>query len=528
MNSKPILTLGDLSLQQLALESLVINQQINKIPSARMTLTAMTDTAGGFSSALQSELAASRPGEKLTIAHDNQTLFSGYIISQNIILKGKTSSVILEARHALQNLLPVRRSQIYRQQSDEQILRALFDTAGVELTLTQAAQLNTQQDQIIQFRCDDWSFIRHRLAANNCWLLPDAASPGCTIRTMGLSDEPAETIANKDNSGEDLYELEIKFDNRFTLSETVTGGWDVIQQAPGIEQRASKSPFGTDGLDVNALQTPLSRSWQQYYSYQPEPQLAQSHLNHQQIAGIRGRLLLQGTLRFRCGGTLQLSQFGAGLDGTTVVTGVQHMHDKDHGWQTELSLGMLPDDPAPLPPIDALHIAVVAPYEEDSQRLDRIPVTIPALNLSEEIVFARLGKPWASNASGFCFYPEPGDEVIIGFFEHDARYPIILGSMHNPENKAPFAPDAANNVKALVVSREGKIEKLEFNQEQQTATLSAGDNHLVLFNNGEINLSANKAINVTAEDISQKASHSLALTGDNGVEITGNTINMKQ
>ena len=123
---------------------------------------------------------------------------------------------------------------------------------------------------------------------------------------------------------------------------------------------------------------------------------------------------------------------------------------------------------------------------------------MPALNLPDSQIFARLSKPWASKASGFCFYPEPGDEVVVGFIDSDPRYPMILGAMHNPKNTAPFPPDEKNSQKGLVVSNAGKTQALMIDSDDNTLTLQADDNTITLTGEGNIAVKTHNTLKLTA------------------------------
>ena len=66
---------------------------------------------------------------------------------------------------------------------------------------------------------------------------------------------------------------------------------------------------------------------------------------------------------------------------------------------------------------------------------------------------------------GIFFYPEVGDEVILGFINDDPRYAIILGSLYGKKNKPADTPKKENNIKSIVTS--SKI-RVEFNDEDKS------------------------------------------------------------
>jgi len=480
----------------LGISRLYIQQQINEIPTARLELQIPTDSSDGKEQVAAASMAT---GAELSLALDNKTLFSGYLTSKRIILSGKIWSIHLEARHLLQNLAFLPASRVFREQNDAKILDQLFRRAGIIMTDNTTDQLVTHHDQMVQFRVSDWQFIRCRLFASNCWLVPDAASNGVTVSLLAephAVSHQLERYAQQNRYS--LYDIDLTFDNRFTPDSLSLQGWDISRQ----ELSAVQSSRAVDFRPWKAIQHPTSshpRDYQLAFSTLPESApatLARSWINHQQLTGVQGRIVLEGSLDFKPAQSISLSQFGEGLDGTAILTGVNQRYDTAKGWRSELQIGMMESFlPQSLPPVQSLHIATVASFTADPQGLERIPISLPALNLPGEHIFARLGKPWASKASGFCFYPEPGDEVIVGFIESDPRYPVIIDSLHNPKNTAPIALVKENNIKGLVINSDDATGQLLFNTSDNTFTIAADK---------------------------------LSLTGKNNVEITGASINMKK
>lgn len=482
----------------LGISRLRVQQQINEIPMAQLELQIPTDSNGNGDTEAKNTVASLITGSDVTISLDNRTLFSGYLTSKRIMLRGKTWSVRLEARHLLQKLAFFPASRVFREQDDATILNTLFQQSGVKMTRRTTTELAARHDQMVQFRVSDWQFIRSRLFASNCWLIPDVASTGVTISPLSeplTVSHQLENYARK--SGYSLYDIDLTFDNRFTPDSLSLQGWDITQQQLSAVQKSHADSFRpwkgdkqTSGSDP--------RNYQLAFSAIPESvpsTLARSWINHQQLTGVQGRILLEGTRDFHLAESVSLSQFGAGLDGTAILTGVNQLFDTVEGWRSELLIGMASALAQSIPSVQSLHIATVMPFSADPQGLERLPIALPALNLPGEYIFARLGKPWASKASGFCFYPAPGDEVIVGFIESDPRYPVIIDSLHNPKNIAPISPDKENKIKGLVMNSGESTEQLVFNTEDNTFSITAD---------------------------------TLSLTGKKSVEITGSSINMKK
>ena len=66
-----------------------------------------------------------------------------------------------------------------------------------------------------------------------------------------------------------------------------------------------------------------------------------------------------------------------------------------------------------------------------------LKVLLPGIDAKKGTIWARLASPDAGNERGFFFRPEPGDEVVVGFFNDDPRQAVILGAVYGAKNKPP-------------------------------------------------------------------------------------------
>ncbi|MGP8336083.1 phage baseplate assembly protein V [Serratia sp. CY43514] len=515
----------------LGIRSLRVQQLINEIPLAQLELRIPTDNHSAADEAVQREVSRFSLGAHVVIARGKITLFNGYLVQKKIQLKGKYWSVRLEARHALQKLTFLPRSRVFVNDNDHDLLKKLLLPANVSLTQKAYAQLSSKHEQLIQFRLTDWQFIRSRLLSMNCWLLPDATSDAVVISPLSDAAIAPRTLT-RESRDYTLYEVNLSFDNRFTVDNVSLQGWDIAAQRLTPAQNSPASAFRPWKPEGKAGQSPSGeQDYALAFSMLPETTLktlSDSWLNHQQMTGVQGYIELAGTRDFAPGESIILSGFGAGLDGTVILSGVNQRFDSKDGWRSELVIGMPTSMLEPAPPVRSLHIGTVAAFTSDPQHLDRIALHLPALNLSDSPIFARLSKPWASKASGFCFYPEPGDEVVVGFIDSDPRYPIILGAMHNPKNTAPFPPDKKNNRKGVIVNKADQTQALMIDTDEKTLRLMAGDNTLTLTGEGDIAVSTPNVLQLQADTLGLQADSNLSINGKQQVEITSAKINMKK
>ncbi|OCA54317.1 phage baseplate assembly protein V [Photorhabdus namnaonensis] len=520
------------TLSQFSVISLTVNHQINGIPTANITLGVAGDANAIFAAQAQAELTNCRPNQELIVQLQKTVLFKGIIVRQALKFKGQDSLLTLTAKHPLQKLTDGFHSQLFSQQSDEAIIRKLFNQAGIPVTIKQAPQLKTEHEQMVQFRCNDWKFLKSRLAATNIWLLP--GNETVTLATPeSLNQSTVHTIKQRaDHQDIVLFEADMQFDNRYNPKTVSVQSWDIAQQKLSQETQAKNSGLGSGQLASDSLATLSDQAWQWTFSYPQDNEqakyLAQSLLNNLRSDNVSGNFEVTGDSRYQLGELLELNGFGQGMDGEGVITGVSQTINQRQGWRTRLTLGLSPETEPAVPPVRELHVGIVEKYQQDKLSLDRIPVKIPALNLTNSVLFARLGKPYASHESGFCFYPEPGDEVIIGFFECDPRFPVILGAMHNPKNKTPIEPSEKNPIKTLVIKQGDNQQELIFNHQDKIAALNSGKNSLSLRQDKDITLDSAKNIITKGQEINIQAEKSLSAAGKSSVDIKGAKINLTQ
>ncbi len=81
--------------------------------------------------------------------------------------------------------------------------------------------------------------------------------------------------------------------------------------------------------------------------------------------------------------------------------------------------------------LPGLHIGKVKKIDKDPDGEFRVLVDVPVIKESGDGIWARIVSPYSSKSIGFYFYPEVGDEVILGFLGNDPRYAIIVGSVYS-------------------------------------------------------------------------------------------------
>jgi uncharacterized protein involved in type VI secretion and phage assembly len=81
-------------------------------------------------------------------------------------------------------------------------------------------------------------------------------------------------------------------------------------------------------------------------------------------------------------------------------------------------------------------------------------------------IWARLGQPYASSGFGWSFFPEVGDEVVLGFMNEDPASAVIIASVYSNQRAPTHSPNDPNDVKALTTRT-----KMEINFDDKNTVL---------------------------------------------------------
>ncbi|CAQ84333.1 MULTISPECIES: phage baseplate assembly protein V [Photorhabdus] len=470
-------------LNELIVSELKISRRINAIPQAVVKLRAKESESGVYQSDVQRMLKSCRPGVKAELRILNTRLFSGDIVQQKTeLVYAKTHTIKLVLRHDLQRITGNFRTRVFANTRDRKVIADLLNTATLKPAFSGTSHWDIDHEQLVQYRCSDWQFLLQRLYATNSWLLAEEDKDNTQgkvtiIAPNSLPLNERWTLQHQaDHQAIRLYSTELMLDNRFDTAEAVVSAWDIDDQALLVAWKETLSQVGKDALASDnfsqtnkdsselLLSCPLSTKEVQF--------LTRSQLVMRRLTAVRGSLKVEGSTKYRLGHELMLSGFGENMDGSQILTGVDHRITAEESWKTTLHVGLeLPLKAEYVTQVNGVHIGKVADYQSDSKKWDRIPVLIPAFGTNIPL-FARLGKPYASHQSGFCFYPETGDEVILSFLEGDPRYPVIIDSLHNPKQQTPLQISKENNLKMLMIKQSDKDEQqLLFDSQQQTVAL---------------------------------------------------------
>jgi Rhs element Vgr protein len=265
---------------------------------------------------------------------------------------------------------------------------------------------------------------------------------------------------------------------------------------------------------------------------------AGSRMARERLALIRGRISVPGLPDAALMEVAGLDGFGDKFNGSALITGLRHRLDTS-GFSTDLQFGLPPepvgrlpdiaDMPAAglLPPISGLQVGIVTDTQ-DPDGQGRVKVSVPAiLTDPAESLWARLASADAGDKRGFCFLPEVGDEVLVGFLNDDPRHPVIVGRLHGSKNALPDGFTDTQK-KGLIAKSDARIVFSE--GDKPAITLSTPDGRtIVLDDDGQaITLSDKNGNKITlnSDGVTIESGSALTLKAAGAVKVTGSTIDL--
>ena len=443
--------------------SVEVWNRINHVPRARLVVNDGDVASETFS---LSEADTFLPGKPVTIAagydDDTATIFSGVIVKHalDIAPNAQPRLVINMTDHALKMTLQ-RRNTVFKQKTDHDVVAALIAQNGLSAGENKAPK--TRQDAIVQFHASDWDMLLTRADANGLLVVVDAG------KIDVVAPDTASTPVLEVEYGDSMlaFEAEVDAAAQLAASAAASRSWSYTTQeivqgvavdntvnAPGnIEANALAKVFG---LAAAPRQSAAMLSKDSLDSW------SSAALLRARLARVCGQVRFQGSSLAKVGKMIALAGVGPRLSGNAYITGTHHTISENR-WLTNVEFGLsatsfaadapnIADPPAAgqLPPAQGLHTGLVKQVHEDPDGDHRVLVTLPLLADENDGVWARLGGLYASNAFGSVFYPEVGDEVILGFMNEDPRSPIILGSVYSTKRAPAYPPNKENDKKAIV------------------------------------------------------------------------------
>ncbi len=523
--------------------SIDIVREVNRVPYAQIVLMDGDAAPGSFAI---SKTTFFNPGAEIEIQlryedeTQSETVFIGLVTGHRIEAGPSSSYLTVDLRDAAFAMTRTRKTIIFREKTDDKIITQLI--GDNTLKKGKVAATKTAHPEIVQYNVTDWDFMLMRADANG--LVVTSTDGEISVAEYTLSGSASLTI---EYGLDEIFAFDLEIDGRDQVAEVTTLAWDAKQQKLTKETKAAAFKLGQGNQTGDKLATALGIAPAAYnIPAQVDPKelqgVADATVIRSRMSMFRGRFTLPGDSALKLLEIVELSSFGPRFDGKALVTGLRHRIEGGE-WVSDIQVGLpadayayRPDILAPpasglLPAMSGLHIGLVDQFEADPDKELRVKVILPGIDEKLGAVWARLASLDAGQGRGLVFRPEPGDEVVVGFFNDDPRQAVILGALFGSKNTLPdgWAAPSADNLEKGIVSRTGLSVKFVDDEKPMLVIETPAKNTLTFDDNGEmieivdqsgntITMSADGVIIKSAADFTVEASGNVTIKGS-AVEI---------
>lgn len=456
----------DPSWQLLTLE---VQRQINRIPRAELVLSDGDGTKGEFEISNSPFFA---PGRQIGIqlryeGSPDHDIFQGLVVGHGVEVRAGSSLLRICLKDAAVKLTGGRRSTVYRDRTDSDVIGSLIDEGG--LTRGRIDATSQTLPELVRYDCTAWDFILTRAEINSRVVIVEDSS--VSVRELEVTGAARHRF---EWGIDEIYDFDMEADGNHGFADTESVGWDLEKLEPTQPSKAQDFQLAQGDLDPGGVARDLGFEEQVLRDLVPVASeeleaWATSRTARSRMAWLRGRLAVPGMGELALFDVIEVAGISGRFDGKTLISGLRHSLD-DLGWRTDVQFGLPPEldfahdvaaRPAAglVPPAPGLQIGLVDEYRDDPDDELRVRVVLPSMGDEPGVVWARLATPNAGQDRGYFFRPEPGDEVVLGFLNDDPRFPVILGSLFGSKNAPPevFSKLDAENEPKGIVTKKGTI-----------------------------------------------------------------------
>ena len=529
MNVSKILVAGNELPETIKIISLSTKLALQQIPQLILRLSDGSANSSPFKDDKQEDTALPKIGDEITLeagyGDEKKPIFKGLIMERQLGIDGEVYLEIT-AYGELIKLTETSVTQLFTEKdktNDSDIISALVKDITIEVP-----EKSLKHDQYFVFQQTPWRALMSRVLANGFLLEPTLE--GCKIVDLS-TDKNEPTVHALELSSGDLAHFSFHQDSRSHIAELNSNQWAIGKD---IKAEEVKAALAYDGK-IKAL--PETSTIEKYEILQAAPieklnvqARINANLFYRQLDHWQGKLsfYLSANSPYLNIKLFDIFELGEDINidyqGKYLVTAIEHKINQS-GWQLEVTLGLhlnytLYSGWVTQPPIPHLAGKVHAeaiPKAEPDDKQRHVPVELPSIAKGKTI-WARLLSPFASKETGFFFPPNAGDEVVVGFIGGDCRYPVILGSTHNEENKPPI-PFKDGFKTPGIYFKEKEIE-LSFELEKPTLTLKGGkEAEIVIKEESGLELTKGKSSMSIGDDLIFKRNDKPVITLDDNITL---------
>ncbi len=475
---------------------LEIQYSVNDIPWLRLSILETNVREQEFELLNGSEFEIGKE-IKVSALETETALFSGIITGLSLGKKDDTYLEIQAYGDAIKMTEGLTTKLFKSATTDDQLISELMTDTGV--TMGDIAVSEISHYQYFSYQVTPWRLMMARIMANGF--------------VFSATTEASSVINLQDYSGEDktinilesaVISFQLNQDVRSQIKNITANAWDITQQKLHSDQGVQGLVAGYKSIDKadEALAVADLMLFSQFTKSPKELEIqATAQNNYRLLDSNQGWITLEGKidselLTLKLMDKLVVEGLGASFSGDYIISGIRHYLSAGQ-WLIDLDLGLslnktLLSDYVSLAPMPMMTAKVVQ-FKADEEEIERLPIQLPAL-AGNDLVWARPLSLFASNGEGLFFPPNVGDEVIINFIDGDCRYPVILGSCHNPKLKPPQDLKEEVPIRGIYIKQKDEEVPISiiFDKSSDVLKLSSGK--------GEICLSDAKGCEIVMEE----------------------------
>lgn len=516
--------------------SIVVENAVNEIPFCKIEIADGSPAEADFPI---SDSDTFVPGTEIEVQvgyeSKNQTIFKGIILKHSIRIDSNDGPVlVVYATDKGVKMTVGRKSAYYRDKQDSEIITELIANNGLA---AEVSDTSTTLPEVIQYYTTDWDFIRSRAEANGMIILIQDGKI-----TVKKTDDVTDAVL-KLTYGEDILEFDAEIDAKDQFEVVTSSAWDMKnQKVISGSAQLSDVPIGNISNSKLAEVLGLNDYHLQSSGFLDSDSLntwANAQTTKSRFSKIKGTVKFQGSALAMPATLIDFNGLGDRFNGQGFVSGVRHEIVRGD-WITTARIGMsaewftekvkteAPPAAGLLPGIEGLQIGKVKQIINDPDEEFRILVHLPLIQSGSEGVWARLATFYATPGAGAFFYPEIDDEVVVGFFNEDPRYPVILGAMYSSSRPPAGTPDENNGLKAIMSKTQLKI---TFNEEQKEITVATpGGNQMILSDedkNIQLSDQNGNSIKMSVKGIDIISAGSINMKAEQAISVDSSAINCR-
>ena len=512
-----------------------VDKRINKIAKAIIELNDGSKALEDFKISDSSEFV---PGQKLEIKagyHSKEkTIFKGVIMSQTIIIDSDQGPALrIECKDEAVETANAYKNAYYLKSTDSDIIHKILGNYSVSKSVDSTS---ITYEEVIQYGTTDWDFIVSRADINGMVTITDDGE--VSIKKPDVSATPILSLTY----GDSIIEMDLTIGGDEQFMSVDANAWDASNQKL-VEGKSNEPSVNKQGdltgkklaqvLNAKALlQSPVPLEKEALNSW------ANAQLIKSRMSRFTGTILCEGNAAVKPNTIVEIKGIGKKLNGNAYVNGISHELFEGR-WLTEISVGLqkewfsqqVPINPLKaagrIPGMSGLHIGIVKKTYEDPEGEFRVLVTLPLIKSSDDGIWARLSTYYASKGFGNFFYPEIGDEVILGFLDDNPSAPIILGSVYSKTNAPLLTPDEKNTHKAIITST---LMKIDFDEENKVITIETPGKNIITLSDKDKGITLtdqnNNMIQMNESGITIDSKKDIVIKATNDIKISATNIDV--